>query len=305
MVELLVNLLKDDFEVAILSRGYKRKTKGFAIANDRTTAIEIGDEPMQFHLKFPNNTVAVGEERLVAIPQILQMKPATDVIILDDAFQHRMVKSGINILLTEQEKLYVNDQMFPAGDLRDVESSAVRANIIVVTKCNPSITEAEAEKIRKLLHPLKHQQLFFAALFYREPFHLFNNESLNLDKETDVLLICGIANPKPLIQYLNSTVRAVKTLRFSDHHIFETDDLRTICETFDALESSKKIILTTEKDAVRLVKYAAELALYPIYVLGVGHKILFNQCQDFKNQFVTFINSFPTTGRNLEKMGEN
>jgi len=303
MVELLITLLKDDYKVATLSRGYKRKTKGFAIANDRTTAIEIGDEPMQFHIKFPEITVAVGEERLVAIPQILHLKPDTDVIILDDAFQHRSVNAGINILLTEQEKLYVQDQMFPAGSLRDVPSGASRADMIVITKCNPDISETEAERIRKLINPLKNQELFFVSLEYQTPYHLFNHESITLNKNTDVLLVCGIANPKPLLKYLKDAAGTVKTLRFPDHHIFETSDLRTIYENFDSISSVNKIILTTEKDAVRLVKYATELESYPVFVLGVSHKILFNRQQEFKSRFISFINSFPSTGKNIGNSG--
>ncbi|MBS1774605.1 MAG: tetraacyldisaccharide 4'-kinase [Chitinophagaceae bacterium] len=305
MVELLVTLLKDEFDVATLSRGYKRKTKGFAIANDRTTAIEIGDEPMQFHLKFPQITVAVGEERLVAIPQILQLRPKTDVIILDDAFQHRSVKAGINVLLTEQENLFTRDNMFPVGDLRDIPQSASRAQVIVITKCDPQISASEAEKIRKQISPQKEQKLFFACLKYKTPYHLFTYRELPLTSQTDVLLICGIANPKPLLRYLKETVRTVRTLKYSDHYIFKTDDLRTICENFDSIESSNKIILTTEKDAVRLVKYAIELSHYPLHVLSVSHAILFNQEPEFREYFVSFIRRFPTTGHDLASMQEN
>ena len=139
MVEYLIRLLKDEFNIATLSRGYKRKTKGFAIANEKTTALEIGDEPMQFHKKFSTITVAVGEERLVAIPQLLHDKPATEVIILDDAFQHRYVNAGLNILLTEYNNLFTRDFMMPAGDLRDVKSSKIRADIFLVTKCKNNL----------------------------------------------------------------------------------------------------------------------------------------------------------------------
>jgi tetraacyldisaccharide 4'-kinase len=139
MTEYLIEQLKIDYKISTLSRGYKRRTRGFAIANENTTAIEIGDEPMQFHQKFPDVLVAVGEERLFAIPQILHQKPETEVIILDDAFQHRRVNAGLNIVLTERSNLYTRDFIFPAGDLRDVRSSIERANIIVVTKCSENI----------------------------------------------------------------------------------------------------------------------------------------------------------------------
>ena len=145
MVEYLAGLLKDEYQTATLSRGYKRKTAGFAIANEFTTALEIGDEPMQIHSKFPGITVAVGEERLVAIPQLLHEKPGTQAIILDDAFQHRSVRAGMNILLTEYKDLYTRDFMLPAGDLRDVRVSSKRAHIIVITKCDPDLQEQEKQ----------------------------------------------------------------------------------------------------------------------------------------------------------------
>ena len=149
MTEYLIRLLQNNFKIATLSRGYKRKTKGFAIAEAGTTALEIGDEPMQFHNKFPGVTVAVGEERLVAIPQLLYDKPDTQVIILDDAFQHRTVKAGLNIVLTAFNNLYTRDLVLPSGDLRDVKASMKRADIIIVTKCDAGLTIAEKESIIK------------------------------------------------------------------------------------------------------------------------------------------------------------
>ena len=146
MTEYLVRLLKDQFRVATLSRGYKRRTKGYALANESASALEIGDEPMQFHRKFPDIAVAVGEERIVAIPQLLHDRPGTDVIILDDAFQHRAVKAGLNILLTEYGNLFTSDFYLPTGDLRDLKSSYRRAEIIVVTKCKPDLSAEEKNK---------------------------------------------------------------------------------------------------------------------------------------------------------------
>ena len=142
MVEYLVRLLKDQFKIATLSRGYKRKTKGYALANKESTALEIGDEPMQFHIKFPDVPVAVGEERLDAIPQLLHDRPGTEAIILDDAFQHRAIKAGLNILLTDYNNLFTRDFYLPTGDLRDLKSEYKRAEIIVVTKCKPDLTDS-------------------------------------------------------------------------------------------------------------------------------------------------------------------
>src|ERR1041385_6345039 len=149
MVEFLVERLKNKFRVATLSRGYKRKTTGYALANEHTTSLDIGDEPMLFHQKFPKVPVAVGEERLVAIPQLLHDKPDTQVIILDDAFQHRAVTAGLNILLTDCNNLFTRDFYLPTGDLRDLRSSYRRAEIIVVTKCDPGLTRMGRKKIMK------------------------------------------------------------------------------------------------------------------------------------------------------------
>lgn len=164
MVEYLVERLKDNFKVATLSRGYKRKTKGYSLANKNSTALEIGDEPMQFHLKFPDVPVAVGERRIEAIPQLLHDKPETQAIILDDAFQHRAILAGLNILLTEYNNLFVHDFYLPTGDLRDLKSSYIRAEIIVVTKCKQNLSEEEKKKIIKEINPLAGQQIFLLLL---------------------------------------------------------------------------------------------------------------------------------------------
>lgn len=290
MTEYLIRILKDQYTIAILSRGYKRKTRGFAIADSNTTALEIGDEPMQFHEKFPEVTVAVGEERLVAIPQILHEKPSTQVIILDDAFQHRAVKAGLNILLTEYKNLYTRDFILPAGDLRDVRVSRKRAHIIVVTKCPANLTMAERDTIKKEINPLPEQTLYFTKIVYAKPYHLFTRLTTNtITAATNVLLICGIANPTPLKEYLTVQLHTYEMLRYPDHHIFDMDDLAEIKKQFEKLSSADKIILTTEKDAVRLQKFEKELKEFPIYVIPIEHRFLFNEAEQFNRQVSDFI----------------
>ena len=292
MVEFMVEMLQSRYKTATLSRGYKRKTRGFAIANNQTTAIDIGDEPMQFHQKFPDITVAVGEERLDAIPQILHQRPETAVIILDDAFQHRTVKAGLNILLTDYKNLYTRDLMMPAGDLRDVKSSSKRADIIIVTKCRPGLDVEEKNALIEEIDPLPHQQVLFTEILYAQPYHLFNNEQINIGAQTDVLLLCGIANPKPMMDFLTAHVHSYDMNRYPDHHIFTIDDLKEIKKHFEKLESKNKIILTTEKDAVRLQKYINELSSYPIYVLPIKHSFLFNEAPAFESSVTDFIGSY-------------
>ena len=296
MVEYLVRLLKDEYKVATLSRGYKRKTSGFAIADESSTALDIGDEPMQFYKKFPDITVAVAEERLVSIPQLLHARPETRVIILDDAFQHRQVKAGLNILLTEYKNLFTRDFILPAGDLRDVKVSYKRADIIIVTKCKSHLNDEEKNKIIAEIKPLANQQVFFTKLEYGSPYHLFNKEEKFLTPDTNILLICGIANPKPIKEVLNTYVSSYEMLRFRDHHIFSIDDLHDIQEQFEKIASENKIILTTEKDGVRLAKFENELKDLPIYVFPIRHKIMFGNEEQFNRRIIDFIETYKSPG---------
>ena len=292
MTEYLIEILQNSFTPATLSRGYKRKTKGFAIAGSRTTALDIGDEPMQFHEKYPKITVAVGEERLEAIPQILHDRPETDVIILDDAFQHRSVEAGLNILLTEYKNLYTRDLMMPAGDLRDVKGSAKRADIIIITKCKSDLSDAEKKSIEKELRLQPNQKIFFTEIIYSQPYHLFSGRPSNLPADADLLLITGIANPKPIKEFLATHVHSYDMLRYPDHHIFTIGDLKEIKKHFEKLSSENKIIITTEKDGVRLKKFKQELSGFPVFVLPVKHCFLFSEADHFNEMILNFIKSF-------------
>lgn len=292
MVEYLTRYLKDKFKVAILSRGYKRRTKGYALAAEMTTALEIGDEPMQFHQKFPDIPVAVGEKRVEAIPQLLHDRSETEVIILDDAFQHRSIKAGLNILLSDCNNLFTRDFYLPTGDLRDLKKSYKRAEIIVVTKCDPSLSIEFKTKITDEINPVAGQQVFFAANKYGKPYHIINKETTIIDQETEVLLVSGIANPKPLKKWLEANSESYSMLQYSDHHIFTVVDLNEIKKKFKTMQAGKKIIVTTEKDAVRLLKFNNEITEMPFYVLPVRHYFLFNEEEKFNNHITGFIQNF-------------
>jgi len=292
MVEYLVKHLKNRIKVATLSRGYIRKTKGYALATDQSTAIDIGDEPMQFHLKFPDVPVAVGEERLDAIPQLLHDHPGTQVIILDEAFQHRIVDAGLNILLTEYGNLFTRDFFLPTGDLRDQRKSYKRAQIIIVTKCKPDLSEDERNKVVKEINPLSYQHIFFTSISYGTPYHITQRKFTFFDEKTEVLLVTGIANPRPLKLFLEERVETYHLMSFSDHHIFSMLDWKEIQKRFEAVEAEKKIILTTEKDAMRLLKYSQEMNGMPFYVLPIEHKFLFNQENEFNEVVIQFIQNF-------------
>jgi len=292
MVEYLVDLLHNELRVATLSRGYKRKTKGYVLAGENTTALEIGDEPMQFHTKFPEVTVAVGEERVVAVPQLLQDKPGTEVIILDDAFQHRAIKAGLNILLTVYNNLFVDDFFFPTGDLRDQQGSAKRAEIIVVTKCPLNLGKNEKERLIKKLNRYKPKHIFFSAIEYGMPYHIITKNKKPFSLNDEVLLVYGIANPQPLKEYISDNTAAYEEISYRDHYIFSIDDLKDINKKFEKIQSSNKLILTTEKDAVRFLKFKEELSNMPLYILPVKAAFLFNDAALFNQAVIDYICSF-------------
>lgn len=292
MVEFLVLHLKNNFRLATLSRGYKRKTKGYALADANSTAIDIGDEPMQFHQKFPDVPVAVGEERIVAIPQLLHDRPGTEAIILDDAFQHRSIRAGLNILLTDYGNLFTRDFFLPTGDLRDQRNSYKRAHLIIVTKCPPDISQEERQAIIKEINPVSHQKVFFTTIAYGIPYHITRRDFCYIDENTEVLLIAGIANPRPLKNYLEERIQTYYMIHYNDHHIFSIDDWKEIKKRFEGMDATKKIILTTEKDAVRLMKFRNEIDGIPFYVMPIEHKFLFGQEMELIDEVSKFIQNF-------------
>ena len=245
MIEYLIYLLKDEYKVATLSRGYKRKTEGFQVANSTSSAKSIGDEPFQFYSKFNKNIiVAVDSDRQNGIQNLQKKHP--DVILLDDAFQHRKVKAGLNILLTTYANPYFNDVVLPTGNLREPKSGAKRANIIVVTKCPKILSESEKSNIIQRIKPKVHQHVFFSSIVYSEI--LF---SWKLTKPLNELefftLVTGIANATPLVDYLKNENLNFEHLNFEDHYDFTQEDITTL--------ERKKFIVTTEKDFMRLKQY--------------------------------------------------
>ena len=252
-IEYLIRLLKDDYKITTLSRGYGRKTKGFFIADNLTNAQDIGDEPMQFHQKFPDINVAVDGDRVEGVNKILNSDISTDVILLDDAFQHRRIKPGFQILLTPFDDLYSDDWVFPMGRLREFTMGKSRADIVVVTKCPDSLTKEEVSDIHDKLEIEENQELFFSKIVYDNVIYGNNNQlDFNDLRDYKVLLVTGIANPDPLIKHLKSYDLRFKHLKFADHHDFTDHDISKIDSSFVSLGSGKKVVLTTEKDYVRI-----------------------------------------------------
>ena len=252
----IVEHLKITQKVAVLSRGYKRKTKGFVLANAHSTANEIGDEPMLIHSTFPEVPLAVCENRVAGVRQLLQAHPDLDVVILDDVFQHRKIKIDDSIVLTAYDRLYVNDRMLPWGRLRDCKRSIRRAQAVVVTKCPESLSEEQMQAVRGKLNLNSQQTLHFSTVKYaplRSVFPENKNEIKIADlKDGSILMLTGIANPKYMHDYLSKYCNNIQPTVFSDHHDFTRKDMEHIQSQFSAM-SADGIILTTEKDAMRLL----------------------------------------------------
>lgn len=249
-VEYLIRLLQDRYRLATLSRGYGRQSTGCLIAGRGSTAMMIGDEPMQYFSKFSNITVCVCEDRRRGIRLLLDQPQKPGVIIMDDGFQHRWVNPGMKILLTGFSRLFCDDQVLPAGDLREPSAGFKRADAIIVTGCPGSITDDDKIRIRKKIKPYAHQHLFFSSLGYEPPEHFFSGKTLSADELAGkkILLFTGIANASALLSYLKNHSSAVKHLKFPDHHIFTEKELRQIIS-----KSEDGIIITTEKDYHRLM----------------------------------------------------
>ena len=248
MIEYLIRLLKQKYKIATLSRGYKRKTQGFVFAGPTTNAEDIGDEPLQYFKKFNDIIVSVDSKRCNGIMQLLALNNKPDVILLDDAFQHRKVKAGFNIVLTSYNNLYTNDLVLPTGNLREPKSGAKRADVIIVTKCPPKISEQEKREIVNVLDPLSNQYVFFSSISYSNTIKNFKEtKPIQYLKNNKFTLVTGIANARPLVEFLNSEGYNYEHLNFRDHHEFSRKEIENLNE--------KELIVTTEKDFMRLEPY--------------------------------------------------
>ena len=270
MTEYLVRLLKDNFPVATLSRGYKRHTTGFFIADKDSNSHQIGDEPLQFKKKFPEIIVSVDENRKQGIEKLLAQFPELKVILLDDAFQHRRVKPGLSILLTDYGQLFYDDFLLPAGTLREWRAGKKRADIIIATKCPDHLTPVEKRIIHKKIAPEAHQQVLFSHIKYSKPVALFPHTK-ELEGKPDVVLITGVSKPLPLEDHLQKKANTIIPLRYPDHHEYTLVEATQLVETFHKISSSNKVIITTEKDAMRLDKPGLVEVLHklPMYYIPI------------------------------------
>jgi tetraacyldisaccharide 4'-kinase len=253
LTEYILRLLFQEYKVAVLSRGYKRKTKGHVVSELNSVADEIGDEPCQIKQKFPNAIVAVNESRVDGIKRICADFPDIDVILLDDAFQHRYVKPGLSIVLSDYGRPVYDDCLLPAGRLREGKSAINRADAVIVTKCPDQLNHFEQDLITRKLNLNDGQAVFFTKIKYGDPKPVFEGvKKIESISGFSILLLTGIANPKPLRDYICQLAEIKDEAHFADHHLFNLNDLKTVRAKFDKITDNQKIILTTEKDAVRL-----------------------------------------------------
>jgi len=318
MTEYLISLLKSNYKLATLSRGYGRKTKGYLVAENQESGVknqdekgtdfglptsdfrlssQIGDEPAQFHQKFPDITVAVCEDRVAGLIKLL---PDHDLILMDDAYQHRPVTPGLSILLFDYTRINQPNFLLPAGNMREPFSGRWRAQVIIISKCPASLTHNEQVELAYNIEPLPYQQLFFTSIAYKGLHDLNGNEmDITVDKDTTVFLLTGIANPQPLLQYLSDITPNIIHHNYPDHHPFTLKNIAKLAAEYAAHPSQKKIIVTTEKDAQRLeeswLKQGGQQdEKLPVFVMPIQVEFLNNSGSQFDKIVLDYVRKHTT-----------
>ena len=290
-IQYLVRQLENTATLAVLSRGYKRRSRGYVLATPDATVAELGDEAWLLHQRFPQLAVAVGEQRILAIPRLLQDHPDVDCVLLDDAHQHRAIHPGFQVLLTDYNNLFTRDFFLPTGDLRDERRSYRRADVIVVTKSPADLSSAAAAQIHRELTPLPNQEVFFTTMAMVAPYDWQNPQNIKSPHGQEVLLVTGIANPAPIKDWLERDTSSYQFFPFPDHHLFNIKDIREIRAQYRKPANPNAWILTTAKDAVRLLPFAQEMQDLPIYVTDYQHQFLFDGESSFLNRIHGYLAS--------------
>lgn len=294
-VEYLINLLHDKLKVAVLSRGYKRKSRGYVLAGEDTPMRMIGDEPFQMKSKYGDIYVAVDKNRREGISRLTHDEETsdTDVILLDDAFQHRYVKPGINILLVDYHRLIIYDELLPAGHLRESKDGKRRADMVIITKCPKDLKPMEFRVLTRAMDLYPYQDLFFTTLNYKKPKGIFSDKEMaltDISKDTSIMLLTGIASPQQMIVDLKPYGKQIVPLSFADHHNFSASDIEKINSKFAALPSPR-IIITTEKDRSRLLtaEGLSEEVKGSIYALPIEVKFMLDGEKTFDEKIISYV----------------
>ncbi len=285
-VEYICNLLQNSMHIAILSRGYKRKTKGYILASNNTYVDEIGDEPYFLYKKLEKTTVAVCENRVVGVTQLLHEKPTIQAIILDDAFQHRALRAGLNIVLIDYNRPIWKDCVFPGGMLREGRYALNRAHCIIVTKC-PATISLEEQNMWKTKLRCTHQDVFFTKIVYKTIYEAETKQHKEIPtilSSKHILLVTGIAQPKPMYDFISEYCKNITHLNFADHHIYTKEDYDVILQNYKTYRTT---IVTTEKDAPKILEITRKQL--PVFVLSIDIEFLNNTESDFQKKIVDFI----------------
>jgi len=290
-IEYIIDLLSTEFNVAILSRGYGRKTKGFREVFIDSLASESGDEPLQIKQKFPDIKVFVGEDRVAAIPKLLFDYPEIDVILLDDAYQHRAIKAGFNILLTDYSKIFTRDKSMPFGRLREYPKAANRSNLVVITKCPEDSSTEEMDSLKAEVGNYTDSELLFSSVKYDEPIS-YNNENTPNSIE-NILIISALANPNPMIDYIQQKYKPsiIEHLEFRDHYNFTKKDISSFIEKFNSFAEQNKVIFISEKDAIRLRAVTKNTAFenFEVYILPIKVSFILESEKIFNTQIINYV----------------
>lgn len=294
-VTYLVQLLQSNYNIAILSRGYKRITKGFVLANETSSFEDIGDEPLQYKKKFNDCIIAVDEKRVRGIQQIKKIHPSTKVVLLDDAFQHRAVNPDINILVTDYTNLFIYDNVLPSGRLREPIYGYKRADIIIVSKCPIVLSPIDRRRIIEEIKPKDYQEIYFSYVCYKQliPFNTTAENYLTLidSKNASLMLLTGIANSFPLYYYLKNNYKVVEHMKFPDHHAFTENDMETLKTKFSNLIGNNKLIITTEKDLMRLSlpKISSLINDLPVFYIPIEVNFHGDDKKNFDAQITNYV----------------
>lgn len=299
-IEFIISLLKGTYKVGVVSRGYGRVTKGFYTVSEDSEAREVGDEPLQIKLNHTEASVAVGEQRIVAIPSLLHEAPETQVILLDDAYQHRYVNAGLNILLSDYNSMFYDDLVLPAGNLRESRSGYKRADIIVVTKCPQLLTDNERSNIIDNIRPLTDQKVVFSYIKYGQVYKFSDRKDLQKSiKDKKVMLFAGIANTQSIEKYLEENTTDFEVVKLADHFKYNKYNLSDIEKRFNNWGVENKILLTTQKDAVKLnqANLKAIVAGWELYVLPIEIEMNATDKQQFVESIETYIQKELSTNK--------
>ena len=290
-IEYIIRLLETDYSIAVLSRGYGRKTKGYREVSISSTTEECGDEPIQIKQKFPSIRVFVGENRVEAITKLLFDYPNIDVILLDDAYQHRAIKAGLNILLTDYSRIFTRDKSMPLGRLREYPKAANRSDIIVITKCPKNINEDKIKELANEVSSFTKSPVLFSNINYNELI-AFNQQKAPRNIE-NILLISALANAKPLYKYINTTYspKKIEHIEFRDHHNFNEKEISSFIQKFNIFAEQNKIIIISEKDAARLrvVTKGTAFEELPVFVLPIEISFIANYAKIFNEKIINYV----------------